>query len=84
MATATRVTGNTEGDGDKSDGDNEKGCGRATAPAPKRAVAAATRAAGDEEGDGEGGESDGDAYEESLSHLSHAIDVVVIIPSLPS
>jgi hypothetical protein len=47
-------------------------------------VAAATRAAGDEEGDGEGGESDGDAYEESLSHLSHAINVVVIIPSLPS
>ncbi len=84
MATATRVAGNKEGDGDKSDGDDEKGCGRATATAPKRAVAAATRAAGDEEGNGEGGESDGNAYEESLLHLSHAIDVFVIIASLPS
>ena len=65
MATATRVAGDKECDGGKSDGDDEKGCGRATATAPKRAVAAATRAAGDEEGDGEGGESDGDAYEES-------------------
>ena len=65
MATATRVAGDKECDGGKSDGDNEKGCGRATATAPKREVAAATRAAGDKEGDGEGGESDGDAYEES-------------------
>jgi hypothetical protein len=63
MATATRVAGDKECDGGKSDGDNEKGCGRATAP--KREVAAATRAAGDEEGEGEGGESDGNAYEES-------------------
>ncbi len=70
MATATRVAGDKECDGGKSnggksDGDNKKGCGRATATAPKREVAAATRAAGDKEGDGEGGESDGDAYEES-------------------
>ena len=63
MATATRVAGDKECDGGKSDGNDEKGCGRATAP--KREVAAATRAAGDEEGDSEGGESDGDAYEES-------------------
>ena len=62
MATATRVTGDKECDGGKSDGNDEKGCGRATAP--KREVAAATRVAGDEKGDGEGGESDGDAYEE--------------------
>ena len=73
MATGTKVAGDTECDGGKSDGDNEKGCGRATATASKRELAAATRAAGDEEGDGEGGESDGDAYKESLSHLSHAI-----------
>jgi hypothetical protein len=68
MATATRVAGDKEcdGDGGKSDGGDEKGCGRATATAPKRAVAAAaTRVAGDKEGDGEGGESDGDAYEQS-------------------
>jgi len=57
MATATRVAGDKECNGGKSDGDDEKGCGRATATAPKRA-------AGDEEGNGEGGESDGDAYEE--------------------
>ena len=63
MATATRVAGDKECNGGKSDGDNKKGCWRATAP--KREVAAATRAAGDEEGDGEGGKSDGDAYEES-------------------
>jgi hypothetical protein len=62
MAPATQVAGDKECDGGKSDGDDEKGCGQATAP--KREVAAATRAAGDEEGDGEGGESDGDAYEE--------------------
>jgi len=65
MAMATRVAGDKECDGGKSDGDNKKGCRRATAMAPKRAVAAAMRAAGDEEGNGEGGESDGDAYEES-------------------
>ena len=65
MATATRVAGDKECDGGKSDGDDEKGCGRATATVPKRAVAAATRAAGDEEGNGEGGENDGDAYKES-------------------
>jgi hypothetical protein len=65
MATVTRVAGDKECDGGKSDGDDEKGCGRATATAPKREVAAATRAAGDEEGDGKGDESDGDAYEES-------------------
>jgi len=64
MATATRVAGDKECDGGKSDGDDEKGCGRATATAPKRAVAAATRAAGDEEGNGEGGESDGDGDKE--------------------
>ena len=65
MATAMRVAGDKECDGGKSDGDDEKGCRRATATAPKRAVAVATRAAGDKEGNGEGGESDGDAYEES-------------------
>jgi len=65
MATATRVAGDKEWDGGKSDGDDKKGCRRATATAPKRAVAAATRAAGDEEGNGEGSESDGNAYEES-------------------
>ena len=62
MVPATQVAGNKECDGGKSDGDDKKGCGQATAP--KREVAAATRAAGDEEGDGEGNESDGDAYEE--------------------
>jgi hypothetical protein len=36
-------------------------------------MAAAMRAARDKEGDDEGGESDGDAYKESLLHLSHAI-----------
>ena len=65
MAMATRVAGDKECNGSKSDGNDEKGCGRATATAPKRAVAAATSAAGDEEGNGEGGESDGEAYKES-------------------
>ena len=65
MAMATRVVGDKECKGGKSDGNDEKGCRRATAMAPKRAVAAATRAAGDKEGNGEGGESDGNAYEES-------------------
>ncbi len=65
MAMATRVAGDKECDGGKSNGDNEKGCGQATATALKRAVAVATRAAGDEEGNGEGSESDGDAYKES-------------------
>ena len=65
MATATRVAGDKECDGGKSDGDDKKGCGRATATAPKRAVAVATRAAGDKEGNGEGGKSDGNAFEES-------------------
>ena len=44
MAMATRVAGNNECDGSKSDGDDEKGCRQATATAPKRAVAAAKRA----------------------------------------
>jgi len=61
MATATRVAGDKECNGGKSDGDDEKGCGQATGTAPMRAVAVATRAAGDEEGNGEGGESDGNA-----------------------
>ncbi len=65
MAMVTRVAGDKECDGGKSDGNDGKGCGRATATAPKRVVAAATRAAGDEEGNGEGGESDGNAYEKS-------------------
>ena len=65
MVTATRVAGDKECNGGKSDGDNEKGCGQATATAPKRVVAAATRAAVDEEGNGEGDKSDGNAYEES-------------------
>ncbi len=65
MVMATRVADDKECDGGKSDGDDEKGCGRATATGPKRVVAAATRAAGGEEGNGEGGESDGDASEES-------------------
>jgi hypothetical protein len=58
MATATRVAGNEEGDGSKSDGDDKKGGGQATVMvmATKRAMAAATRVAGNEEGDGEGGE----------------------------
>ena len=64
MATATRVAGDKECDHGKSDGDDEKGFGQATATEPKREVAAATRAAGDKECDGEGGESDGNAYEE--------------------
>ncbi len=57
MATATRVAGDEEGNGGKSDGDNEKGGGQARAMvmAMKRAMAAATRVAGDKEGDGEGG-----------------------------
>jgi hypothetical protein len=64
MVTATRVAGDKECNGGKSDGDDEKGCGQATATAPKREVAAATRAAGDEEGNAEGGESDGDGDKE--------------------
>ncbi len=67
MATATRVAGDKECNGGKSDGDDKKGCGRAMGTAPMRAVAVATRVAGDEEGNGEGGESDGNAYEESDS-----------------
>ena len=57
MTTATRVAGNEEGDGGKSDGNDKKGGWRATAMAmaTKRAMAAATRVAGDEEGDGKGG-----------------------------
>ncbi len=48
------MAGDEEGDGGKSDGDKEKGGGRATATtmATKRAMAAAMRVAGDEEGDG--------------------------------
>jgi len=65
MAMAMRVAGDKECNGGTSDGDNEKGCERATVTAPKRAVAVAMRAAGDKEGNGEGGESDGDACEES-------------------
>jgi len=65
MATATRVAGDKECDGGKSDGDDEKGCGQVTATASKRVVAVETRAAGDEEGNGEGGKSDGDADKES-------------------
>jgi len=66
MAMATRVAGDKECDGGKSDGDDKRVAGeRAMAMAPKRAVAAAMRAAGEKEGNGEGGESDGDAYEES-------------------
>jgi len=53
MATATRVVGDKECNGGKSNGDDEKGCGRAMATAPKRVMAAATSAAGDEEGNGE-------------------------------
>ena len=64
MAMATRVAGDKESVGRKSDGDNKKGCGRATAMATKRAMAAATSVAGDEEGNGLGGESDGDTYKE--------------------
>ena len=60
------MAGDKECNGSKSDGNDEKGCGRVTATAPNRAVAAATRAAGDEEGNGEGDESDGDAYEERM------------------
>ncbi len=57
MAMATRVVGNKEDDGGKSDGDNKKGGGQATAMAMvmKRAMAAATRVAGNKEGNGEGG-----------------------------
>jgi hypothetical protein len=57
METASRVAGNEEGDGGKSDGDDEKDGGRATATvmATKRAMAATTRVAGNEEGNGEGG-----------------------------
>ena len=65
MAMATRVVGNKECDGGKRNGDDKMGCRRATATAPKRAVAAATRAADNKEGNGEGGESHGDAYKES-------------------
>jgi len=65
MATATRVVGDKECNGSKSNGDDEKGCGQAMATAPKRVMAAATSAAGDKEGNGEGGKSDGDAYKES-------------------
>ncbi len=61
---STRVAGDKECDGGKSEGDDEKSCGRVTATAPKREMAAATRAAGDKEGDGGGGESDGGAYKE--------------------
>ncbi len=58
MVTATRVAGDEEGDGGKSNGDDKKGGGQVTATvmATKRAMAAATRVAGDEEGDGKGGE----------------------------
>ncbi len=35
MAMATRVEGNKEYNGGKSDGDDKKGCGQATATAPK-------------------------------------------------
>jgi hypothetical protein len=64
MATATRVAGDNESKSRKSAGNDKKGCGRATATATKRAMAAATRAAGDKKGDGKGGKSDGDAYKE--------------------
>ncbi len=64
MAMVTKVAGDEESDSGKSNGDDEKGCGRATATATKRAMVAATRAAGDKKGDGNGGESDGNAYKE--------------------
>jgi hypothetical protein len=62
MATATRVAGDKEGNGSKSDGDDEKGGGQATATvmATKRAMAAAMRVACNEEGDGDNNEGDGD------------------------
>jgi hypothetical protein len=48
MATAMRVAGNKEGNGDfgKSDGDGNKGGGQATAMATKRVIVTATRVAG--------------------------------------
>jgi hypothetical protein len=48
MVMATRVAGDKECDGGKSDGDDKKGCGQAMVTAPKRVVAAATRVAGDD------------------------------------
>ena len=63
------LAGDEECDSGKSDGNVEKGGGRAsatataTATAKRRAMAAATREAGDEEG-GEGGKSDGDGNKE--------------------
>ncbi len=48
MATAIGVAGNDEGNGDfgKSDGDGDKGGGRAMATATKRVIVTATRVAG--------------------------------------
>ncbi len=49
MAMTTRVAGDKEGnsDGDKSDGNDEKGGGRATAMAAKRVIVTAIRLVGE-------------------------------------
>ncbi len=54
IATATRVASNDNGDGDsgKSNGDDNKGAGRATT----RAMAVATTVVGDDEGNCDGDE----------------------------
>ncbi len=46
------------GDGRQGNGNEDKGCGQATAKATKRAVAIATRVVCEDEGDGKGGKSD--------------------------
>ena len=46
------LAGNEECESGKSDGNDKKGGGQATATATRRAMVAATREAGDEEGDG--------------------------------
>jgi hypothetical protein len=69
MATTMRVVGNEVGNGDfgKSDCDNNKGGGQATATATKRVIMTATRVAGwwrDDgavDNDGCGGGKDGDS-----------------------
>ncbi len=65
MATAMRVVGNKEVEGNKATAMARRMAGECTAMATKRAMATATRVVGDKEGNGNDGKSNGDSDEGS-------------------
>jgi hypothetical protein len=67
IATAMRVASNKEDEGGNGDEDGDKGCGRATVMATKRAVAMAMRVAGEDADDGKGGKSNGDGTKRAIT-----------------